>query len=120
MKNGPSPFRARVTRSVASKPLSVEEPSRAAREQRIRAVRAQCEHHIEQTEQKHASLTEHIARSYEAGALAIEGKPSGFPTLPAFLRPIVRGLALFGDGHEGHDRDRVALSDPESRGYRQF
>lgn len=37
-----------------------------------------------------SQLAEHVARSYESGANAARGLPSGFPTLPFFLRPLAR------------------------------
>lgn len=39
-----------------------------------------------------SQLVEHVARSLDAGANTFAGRPSGFPALPFFLRPVVRGL----------------------------
>lgn len=41
-----------------------------------------------------AQVTEHIARTLEEGAHLIAGVPSKFPSFPAFVRPIVRALAV--------------------------
>ena len=37
-------------------------------------------------------VVEHVALALEESANVVSGAPSKFPTLPAFLRPIVRGL----------------------------
>ena len=37
-----------------------------------------------------SQIVEHVALALEASANEITGKPSGFPTLPAFIRPIAR------------------------------
>ena len=39
-----------------------------------------------------SQLIEHVARVLEEGAHVVAGAPSKFPTLPAFLRPVLRGL----------------------------
>lgn len=39
-----------------------------------------------------AQIVEHVARSYEESANEAAGVSSKFPTLPAFVRPLVRGL----------------------------
>jgi len=39
-----------------------------------------------------AQIVEHVARTYDSSADLVLGKPSRFPTLPAFLRPVARGL----------------------------
>jgi Protein of unknown function (DUF1569) len=35
-----------------------------------------------------AQVTEHVARSLEEGANVVAGRPSKFPTLPSFIRPV--------------------------------
>jgi hypothetical protein len=35
-----------------------------------------------------AQIAEHVARSLEAGANVVAGRPSNLPTLPSFIRPI--------------------------------
>jgi DinB superfamily len=37
-----------------------------------------------------SQIVEHVALALEASANEITGKPSGFPTLPAFIRPVAR------------------------------
>lgn len=39
-----------------------------------------------------SQVVEHVARALEESANVIEGKPTRFPALPFFLRPVVRGL----------------------------
>jgi hypothetical protein len=39
-----------------------------------------------------SQVVEHVARALEESANVVSGAPSKFPTLPAFLRPVVRGL----------------------------
>ena len=39
-----------------------------------------------------AQIVEHVARSLEESANVVAGAPSKFPTFPAFVRPIVRGV----------------------------
>src|SRR5437867_6550619 len=39
-----------------------------------------------------SQIVEHVARALEESANVVSGAPSKFPTLPAFLRPLVRGL----------------------------
>lgn len=39
-----------------------------------------------------SQVVEHVAMSYEEGANVLAGRQNAFPTLPAFLRPIVRSL----------------------------
>lgn len=39
-----------------------------------------------------SQVTEHVARALEESANVAAGRPSKFPTLPSFLRPIVRGV----------------------------
>jgi hypothetical protein len=39
-----------------------------------------------------AQVSEHIALSLEESAKVVAGTPSKFPTLPAFVRPLVRGV----------------------------
>lgn len=39
-----------------------------------------------------SQLVEHVALALEESANVVSGAPSKFPTLPAFLRPLVRGL----------------------------
>jgi hypothetical protein len=39
-----------------------------------------------------SQIVEHVARSLEESANVVAGVPSKFPTLPTFLRPVVRGL----------------------------
>ena len=39
-----------------------------------------------------AQLAEHVARTLDEGAKLVAGNPSIFPTIPSFLRPLVRGL----------------------------
>src|SRR5256885_12485994 len=39
-----------------------------------------------------SQVVEHVARALEEAANVVSGAPSKFPTLPAFLRPVVRGL----------------------------
>jgi len=39
-----------------------------------------------------AQLVEHVSRSIEESANEVVGAPSKFPTLPTFLRPLLRGL----------------------------
>lgn len=39
-----------------------------------------------------SQVVEHVARALEEGANVVAGRPSKFPTLPAFARPIVRAL----------------------------
>ena len=41
-----------------------------------------------------AEVVEHVARAMEEGANVIAGRPSKLPTLPSFLRPVVRGLVF--------------------------
>lgn len=37
-------------------------------------------------------VVEHVARALEESANVVSGAPSKFPTLPVFVRPLVRGL----------------------------
>jgi DinB family protein len=39
-----------------------------------------------------SQLVEHVARAMEESANVISGAPSKLPTLPAFVRPLLRGL----------------------------
>jgi DinB superfamily len=39
-----------------------------------------------------SQVVEHVARSLEESANVVAGVPSKFPTFPAFVRPLVRGL----------------------------
>jgi hypothetical protein len=39
-----------------------------------------------------SQITEHVARALEESGKNIRGEPSAFPTLPAIVRPLVRGL----------------------------
>ncbi|MQA92588.1 MAG: DUF1569 domain-containing protein [Gemmatimonas sp.] len=39
-----------------------------------------------------SQLTEHVARSLDESTNVVAGRPTKFPTLPAFVRPITRGL----------------------------
>ncbi len=39
-----------------------------------------------------SQLVEHVARALEESAHVAAGEPSTFPTFPAFLRPVARGL----------------------------
>ena len=39
-----------------------------------------------------AQLVEHVARTLDEGAKLVAGDPSIFPTIPSFLRPLVRGM----------------------------
>ncbi|MCM3880509.1 MAG: DinB family protein [Vicinamibacterales bacterium] len=39
-----------------------------------------------------SQLVEHVARALEESANVVSGAPSKFPTLPFFIRPLVRGL----------------------------
>lgn len=39
-----------------------------------------------------SQICEHVARALEESGKDIKGEPSAFPTLPGFVRPIVRGL----------------------------
>ena len=39
-----------------------------------------------------SQLIEHVARALEESASVVAGAPSKFPTLPSFLRPVLRGL----------------------------
>lgn len=39
-----------------------------------------------------SQVVEHVARALEESANVVSGAPSKFPTLPTFLRPLVRGL----------------------------
>jgi hypothetical protein len=39
-----------------------------------------------------SQIVEHVARALEESAKNIKGEPSAFPTLPGFVRPVVRGL----------------------------
>ena len=39
-----------------------------------------------------AQVVEHIARNLEESANVVAGTPSKYPTLPAFVRPLLRGL----------------------------
>lgn len=39
-----------------------------------------------------SQLIEHVARALEESAHVVAGAPSKFPTLPSFLRPVLRGL----------------------------
>jgi hypothetical protein len=39
-----------------------------------------------------AQIVEHVARALEESAHVVAGRPSRFPILPAFLRPVARGL----------------------------
>ena len=39
-----------------------------------------------------SQVVEHVARALEESAHVVSGAPSKFPTLPTFLRPLVRGL----------------------------
>ncbi len=41
-----------------------------------------------------AQVTEHVARALEESANLVAGRPSKFPKLPFFLRPLARGLLL--------------------------
>jgi len=37
-------------------------------------------------------IVEHVARALEESANVVEGAPSKFPSLPSFVRPLLRGL----------------------------
>jgi len=39
-----------------------------------------------------SQVVEHVARALDESAKALDGKPTSFPTLPVFVRPIVRKL----------------------------
>jgi len=39
-----------------------------------------------------SQVVEHVARALEESANVVAGVPSKFPTFPAFLRPLARGL----------------------------
>jgi hypothetical protein len=39
-----------------------------------------------------AQLVEHVARALEESANVVAGSPSKFPTLPFFVRPVIRGV----------------------------
>ena len=39
-----------------------------------------------------SQIVEHVARALEESGKNIKGEPSAFPTLPGFVRPLVRGL----------------------------
>ena len=39
-----------------------------------------------------SQVVEHVARTYEEGAELVASRRSKFPTFPAFLRPIMRGV----------------------------
>jgi len=39
-----------------------------------------------------SQIVEHVARALEESGKNIKGEPSAFPNLPAFVRPVVRGL----------------------------
>ena len=39
-----------------------------------------------------SQVVEHVARSLDEAANVLAGRPSKFPTLPVFLRPLMRGL----------------------------
>src|SRR5262245_33869281 len=39
-----------------------------------------------------SQIVEHVARSLEESANVVSGAPSKFPTLPTFVRPLVRGV----------------------------
>lgn len=39
-----------------------------------------------------SQMVEHVARSLDEAANVVAGRPSKFPTLPVFLRPVMRGL----------------------------
>ena len=39
-----------------------------------------------------AQVTEHVARAYDESAKLFAGQPALFPSLPAFLRPVIRGV----------------------------
>jgi hypothetical protein len=39
-----------------------------------------------------SQIVEHVARALEESAQMVAGQPSKFPTLPAFVRPVVRGV----------------------------
>lgn len=39
-----------------------------------------------------SQVVEHVARVMEESAKVVSGEPSAFPTFPAFLRPLVKGL----------------------------
>jgi hypothetical protein len=37
-----------------------------------------------------SQVIEHVARTHEEGAKLVRGEPSAFPTIPGFLRPLMR------------------------------
>lgn len=39
-----------------------------------------------------AQVVEHVARTLDEGANVVAGRPCNFPTLPFFVRPVVRGV----------------------------
>jgi hypothetical protein len=39
-----------------------------------------------------SQVVEHVARALDESAKAVEGVPTDFPTVPSFVRPVVRGI----------------------------
>lgn len=71
------------------------EASRAAVDEMIRVIeRSESGWSTPRAEGKWSpsQVVEHVARSLEEGAHVVAGRPSKFPTLPIFARPVLRAL----------------------------
>jgi DinB family protein len=76
-----------VTQRLEDNRSAIEEVLTAAE-----AVVGQWEKPVAPGKWSPSQLVEHLAESYEQGANVVAGRPSQLPSMPAFLRPVVRVL----------------------------